>query len=245
MSESIIDVVEKILKEVNYKQNPYFTTLHSGEMSKEDFVETQIQFYDAVIFFSRPMAAVAAKIPTPQLRVEIVRNVWEEHGEGESNSVHGVTFLEFLNQLDGVSKEDINQRKLWPEVRIFNTSLSGACVLDHYLVGVGVMGIIERMFSDISGIIGRGIVARGFLPEQHLTHYTTHEKLDIRHSKDFFDVLTPSWDSNPRSRYFIEQGLSMGAVLFNELYRGLCENRHRRWMQDYTDPYTFDECYEI
>lgn len=245
MNEPVLEVVEKVLADVNYTENTYFKTLHSGELSKEDFVETQIQFFNAVVFFSRPMAAVAAKIPTPQLRVEIVRNVWEEHGEGEARSVHGVTFLEFLSRLDNITREEVDQRKLWPEVRIFNTTLSGVCVLDHYLVGVGVMGIIERMFSDISGIIGRGIVSRGFLTEDRLTHYTTHEELDIRHSKDFFDVLTPSWEANPRSRYFIEQGLTMGAVLFNNLYRGLYEARQRRWTREFTGPHTLDESHEV
>ena len=45
------------------------------------------------------------------------------------------------------------KRSLWPEVRIFNTCLSGTCVLDDYMVGVAMMGIIELMFCEISTII--------------------------------------------------------------------------------------------
>ena len=44
---------------------------------------------------------------------------------------------------------------MWPEVRAFNTVLVGACVMDEYLIGAGVMGIIERMFSDIAGVARR------------------------------------------------------------------------------------------
>ncbi len=57
-------VVQEILKDVAYEKNPYFVNLRNGEFSKDDFIETQIQFYSAVIFFSRPLAALAAKIPT-------------------------------------------------------------------------------------------------------------------------------------------------------------------------------------
>lgn len=32
-------------------------------MSREDFIETQIQFFFAVIFFSRPMAGLAGRMP--------------------------------------------------------------------------------------------------------------------------------------------------------------------------------------
>ena len=142
--------IEIILQESGYKSNPYFVHLRDGTFEKEDFIATQIQFYFAVTFFSRPMAALAAKIPTPELRIEIVRNVWEEHGEGDASKIHGSTFLTLLDRLGKINYQDVNRQILWPELRIFNTTLSGACVLDEYLIGVGMMGIIERMFCEIS-----------------------------------------------------------------------------------------------
>lgn len=154
-------LVDKVLSDENYSENPYFVNLSNGQFEKSDFVETQIQFYFAVVFFSRPMAALAAKIPTPEQRIEVIRNVWEEHGEGRLSDGHGSTFLEFLSRLANVTPEQVERRDLWPEIRIFNTTLSGACVLDNYLVGVSALGIIERMFSDISAWIGQGVVKRG------------------------------------------------------------------------------------
>ena len=76
------EIVEKVLAETDPHNNPYFVALRDGSFEKDDFVETQIQFYYAVVFFSRPMAAVAAKIPSAKQRLEVLRNVWEEHGEG-------------------------------------------------------------------------------------------------------------------------------------------------------------------
>ena len=226
--QKLSQLIESILEDCHYKENPYFKSLNEGSFSKDDFVETQIQFFWAVVFFSRPMAALAAKIPTPELRLEIVRNVWEEHGEGDLARVHGTTFVEFLSRLAGITPEEIEQRSLWPEVRAFNIALSGTCVLDDFLTGVGMMGIIERMFADISALIGRGIVTRGWILKDKMIHYSLHEKVDIKHSDDFFNILEKSWSNSDNDRYAIEQGLRLGAYIFNGLYDGLYRARSRR-----------------
>jgi pyrroloquinoline-quinone synthase len=222
-------LIQSILTETAYAQNPYFTALKSGVFTKEDFVETQIQFYFAVLFFSRPMAALAAKIPTPEQRLEVLRNAWEEHGEGMLDKTHGRTFLELLQRLNNITPDMVEDRKLWPEVRIFNTTLVGAAVLDDYLIGVGMLGMIERMFCEISSWIGRDIIARGWMTTENMIHYNAHEKVDIRHSQDFFDILEPVWKRNdPSERYCIEQGLRLGATVFNDLYLGLYRSRAKR-----------------
>jgi len=56
------DIIDNILQEINYRENPYFVSIRERSFAKDDFVETQIQFFMAVIFFSRPMAALAAKM---------------------------------------------------------------------------------------------------------------------------------------------------------------------------------------
>ncbi len=233
MSGSFDRLVDDVLADVAHDENPYFQALADGSFSREDFLETQYQFHAAVVFFARPMAALAAKLPDPALRTAVMRNVWEEHGEGETARMHGATFVELLSRLSGLSPEqvraELEARPLWPEVRAFNTVLVGACVVDDYLVGAGVMGIIERMFASISARLGRAIVARGFLPADRLVHYDLHEVLDVRHAADFFEVLSPAWERRPEARYDIEQGLRMGAVAFDQLYARLYRKRARRW----------------
>lgn len=230
MPTSLDELIDDIARETDHPTNPYLVALAESSFERADFLETQIQFHSAVVFFSRPMAAVAAKIPSRRLRVEVLRNVWEEHGEGHESDQHGSTFLEFLRRLGGVEEADIDRRPLWPEVRMFNTTLTGACVMDDYRVGVGVMGMIEFMFSDISARIGQAIVHHGWLSADRLTHYSLHRELDIKHAADFFDVLRPAWDEGTSSRYSIEQGLRLGAYAFDTLYRGLFAARARRWI---------------
>jgi pyrroloquinoline-quinone synthase len=221
------DTIAAVLAEHPIAANPYLKALRDGSLGKADFLETQIQFYFAVVFFSRPMAVLAAKIPSARTRTEILRNVWEEHGEGVAARRHGATFLELLHRLDGTKVEQVELRALWPEVRAFNTTLVGCCALDDWEIGAGCLGIIERMFVDISAWIGRSIVERGWLPKDRVVHYSVHEELDIRHSEDFFATLEPAWQ-DPATRYLVEQGLRLGAYVFDRLYRDLHAARTRR-----------------
>lgn len=235
--------IDAVLAEHRPAHNPYLSALRDGALSKDDFVETQIQFYYAVVFFSRPMAVLAAKIPSAETRTEILRNVWEEHGEGDAKSRHGATFLELLDRLAGVKREDVESRALWPELRAFNTTLIGCCALDDWQIGAGCLGIIERMFVDVSAWIGRSISERGWLPKDRVVHYSVHEELDVRHSEDFFATLAHAFEHSPEKRYLVTQGLRLGAYAFDRLYRDLYASRLRRTLAPVTrpQPHVYDE----
>lgn len=229
-------LINKTLKTTNYSENPYFLGLKNGEFEREDFLETQIQFYFAVIFFSRPMTALAARIPSQKARIGVLRNIWEEHGEGQLSHAHGNTFLQFLHQLGKVDIQQVKHRGLWPEVRIFNTALIGAAVLDDFLISVSIFGMIERMFVEISSLIRNGVIKNSWIGASEMVHYKLHSELDIKHAQDFFEILASPFSKNDENKYYIEQGLKMGAMLFNDLYFGLWKARKRRWILNTSFP---------
>jgi len=221
------ETIQSIKDDARWRENPYFVALRDGTFSRDDFVETQIQFYSAVVFFSRPMSVLAARLPHGHMRVNILDNVHEEHGEGDLSGSHASTFQALLGRL-GVSMEDVDRRAMWPAVRAFNTSLSGACLFDDTVTAVGVMGMIEDLFAEISGFIGRQIVSSGWLPADQIVHYAVHETLDEEHSREFYDIVAPFWDQHARYRYHITQGLRLGAYLFMSMYEGLYRDRGLR-----------------
>ena len=227
---SLNQLINEILKENDYPNNPYFVNLDKEKFEKDDFLETQIQFYFAVIFFSRSMTALAAKVPSRRARLGILKNIWEEHGEGQLPLSHGHTFVQFLKNIGGIDIQQIKYRGLWPEVRIFNTTLIGASALDDFLIGVGLFGIIERMFVEISSLIRNAVIKNRWLSESKIVHYKMHSELDIKHAQDFFEILESPFLKNDENKYYIEQGLRMGAELFNSLYLGLWRARKRRWI---------------
>ena len=207
------------LERVGIKDNPYLAALKKGDMSRDCFRLTQEQFFFAVTFFPRPMAALVGRIDDPHLRLDILHNLVEEHGEFDAQAFHHNTFREFLRTL-GTEAHKLDATGVWPELRAFNSVLTAACVLDELEVGIGCMGIIEYAFAGISATIGRAVVDRGWVSAQELVHYKLHAEIDERHADEFFAVVEPRWNNGAR-RYYIEQGLELGAYIFDRLYRDL------------------------
>ena len=207
------------LERVGIMRNPYLAALRNGDMSRDCFHLTQEQFFFAVTFFPRPMAALVGRIDDPHLRLDILHNLVEEHGEFNAQAFHHNTFRDFLRSL-GTEAHTLDHTAVWPELRAFNSVLTAACVLDELEVGIGCMGIIEHAFAGISAAIGRAVVDRGWVPAPQLVHYNLHAEIDERHADEFFAVVEPRWSDGAR-RYYIEQGLELGAYIFDRLYRDL------------------------
>lgn len=216
---NVTRAADKILGQVGILTNPYFTALQDGNMSLEEFRRGQEQFYFAVLFFARPMAALVARIPDPRSRLDILHNVVEEHGEFHSREFHATTFKKFLRSIDA-DTDRLEKLPLWPEVRAFNSVLATAALLDELETGISCLGIIEFAFADISALIGKAVVARGWVKEQRLVHYKLHAAIDKRHAREFFELIEAGWKDR-RRRYYIQQGLEMGAYIFDRLYRDL------------------------
>ena len=210
---------DAILQNSGIFKNRYLTSRADGSMSLETFRRTQEQFFFAVTFFPRPMAALVARIPSPRSRLDILHNLVEEHGEFQEEQFHHTTFQRFLKSI-GSDVESLDSLQLSPAVRAFNSVLSAACLLDELEVGVACMGIIESAFAGISAAIGNAVVQRGWVQSDELVHYKLHAEIDERHAEEFFAVIEPKW-ADPQARYHIEQGLQLGAYIFDRLYRDL------------------------
>jgi pyrroloquinoline-quinone synthase len=216
---SIIGHAKEILERVAITQNPYFTALRTGDLGLAAFQRSQAQFFYAVEFFPRPMAALVGRIPDPAQRLDILHNLVEEHGEFDERNFHKSTFIQFLLSI-GVDPSQLDGLSLWPCVRAFNSVLTTSCVLDELEVGVACMGIIELAFAGCSAAIGSAVVRHGYVAADQLVHYKLHAAIDERHANEFFTVAEKPWQ-DPVRNYFVRQGLELGAYIFDRLYRDL------------------------
>jgi pyrroloquinoline-quinone synthase len=94
------------------------------------------------------------------------------------------------------------------------------------------------MFSAISSLIGRSVISRGWLAEADMIHYKTHEKLDVAHAEGFYKELDAPYAAHPRHAYQVEQGLELGAYVFNRMYEDLYRSRARRWTRSVRGPHS-------
>jgi pyrroloquinoline-quinone synthase len=223
--DQLIARADATLDRFGFRDNPYLLALRAGTMSLAQFRQTQEQFFFAVSFFPRPMAALVGRIPTPAARMDILRNLVEEHGAFQAEHFHHSTFLQFLGTI-GSAVTNFDEVPISPALRAFNSVLTCSCVLDELEVGVCCMGIIEHAFAGISASIGQSVVANGWVREEDLVHYKLHAEIDGRHAAEFYAVVADAWEK-PARRYYCEQGLELGAYIFDRLYRDLLVEAQR------------------
>jgi pyrroloquinoline-quinone synthase len=219
-SKELLHCVDDILVAGGLMQNRYFTTLVGGEMSLDSFRRTQQQFYFAVDFFSRPMSALLMRLARPQQRLGILENVVEEHGNFRPDAFHEATFRQFLGS---IRSEPPVSDEIVPAVHAFNATILSACLSEEVRIGIACLGVIEYAFADISALIGKAVVGRGWVREGELVHYKLHAEIDKQHAADFFELLIPDWTIK-QSRIEIEQGFRLGTYAFDRLYRDLLES---------------------
>ncbi len=208
--------------------NSYFSALKDDTMSRECFVRSQKQFFFAVRYFSRPMAALMARMPDSASRQGLIHNLSEEHGFDDGGVepgfdpalAHDLTFLAFLRTL-GIGGAEMAKEREGPEVRAFNTGLFGACMMERVELAFGCLGVIEYAFADICELIGRKVVERGWIAAEELVHYKLHAQIDKRHAADFFKVVDGAWNRDAAARTAVEDGIVLGLHLFNGLYEDL------------------------
>jgi pyrroloquinoline-quinone synthase len=211
------------LARVGFVNNPYFIGMANGAMSLENFRASQEQFYFAVRYFARPMAALISRMAEPAQRLDLLHNIVEEHGDFRREQFHQNTFRKFLASIGGQSPEHAGIT-MGPAVHAFNSVLMAASLSDEIAVGVCCLGIVEHAFAGASAFIGKTVVERGWVNASNLAHYALHAELDVRHADEFFAIVEPAWD-DAEEQAAIRQGLDLGAYAFDQLYRNLIPRR--------------------
>lgn len=220
LAPQVVAAADEVLECRPIVAQSYFQRLMDGRMSVEEFTRTQEQFFFAVRFFSRAIAALVARCPDSAMRMDLVHNLAEEQGEFIPAEAHDRTFLRFLASI-GAGAERMREVEERPAVRAFNSALLGACQGGELELAFGCLGIIEHAFADISALIGQAVVSRGWVSTDNLVHYKLHAAIDKRHAEEFFAVVEREWSAGASQRRSIRQGLELGHHLFARLYEDL------------------------
>ena len=211
--------ISELIKSSPIHSQPFFMSLLNGMMDKEHFKETQICILDAVEFFSRPMFIISSKLDSFEHRYYIIRNILDEHGNGEIKNAHGNTFRQYLVSL-GVTEKQIKNRKPNKAVLEFNKTLIRCSTKKSTMRSIAMMGIIEERYSKISATIVREILKKKWISKDRLYHYSLHEELDVEHAQGFYNIIKGGW-KDINSKEEIKKGLTLGNYMILNLYNGI------------------------
>lgn len=137
----------------NFERHPYFFWIRHPTTTLEDFRKSQIPFVYAVEYFSQPLAAVLARTPSVQDRLQTVfENVGEEHGFGDFEKCHRATFVSYLKSL-GVPDHEVESNPCPTRVAAFTEALLNFCLVNPPDKGGALLGIIEYLYVKISQLL--------------------------------------------------------------------------------------------
>lgn len=217
-SNYVLDLARIKLEEERPTDGEFFASLRDGSMTLEEFRLTQEQFYHAVNYYSQPIAALFSRLDDPALRMKLLLNLLDEHGNIDLDRCHTMTFKAFL---DGI--EACLDPAEGPEAKAFNAALTGICTHERAEFAMAALGMIELCFSEISQTIAEGVIERGWMKEEDLAHYSLHAHLDIEHAATLFELAMSMENASDRA---ITDGLAFGQFLIVRLYEDLlCRSR--------------------
>ena len=67
--------ISRLKKNTPIKKNQYFSELIRKKTTFKKFQKTQLDFYDAVTFFTKPMFVIASKLDSYEERLIILENI--------------------------------------------------------------------------------------------------------------------------------------------------------------------------
>ena len=211
--------LEESVKNINLEDISFFSSLIEGEITKEQFIESQLKFSHAVMYYSRPLAICIANIPNAVQRMPVVGNLWEEHGKGNKNDIHENKIITLISRLGG-NVNNINKDNKSINVLIFNQLLRGVSSFEDYRFSVAMFAAIERLFVDISSCICNAIKSNNWLEADRITHYELHKEIDIIHAEELLKVVEKEYQK-AEGKLLVQQGVKFGLEIFINLYVGL------------------------
>jgi hypothetical protein len=218
---NIIELL-KICDDINkIENNPYFQNLRNNFEYLPIFIQQQKSFSLAVDHWSKILGKLIYKVPTYKERFVIIRNLYDEHGNGDLNNSHVCTIKRFICSLENITTKhsllnyDSNVQK------ILNNSLDEILETKSWIFVVSVLGIVEYTFITVSKLINEYV--SNFIEQNKIEHYSLHEILDIEHATELLSLVLPYINDDEKNNDIYE-GIKFGYDIMDNLYLSFLSN---------------------
>ncbi len=114
---------------------------------------------------------------SPQAKLELARNYWDEMGQGKRGGMHG-PMLEVLAHELGIDK---NAPVVWESVALGNLMTAFACNRRYAYHSIGALGAIELTAPWRAAHVNAGLKRLGVGGEAR-RYFALHATLDVKHS---------------------------------------------------------------
>lgn len=211
----ITAIVADIFSEAAIEQHSLFEALENRRLNDRQIREAALQIYHVVLHFPRFLSAILTSIDDYNVRMPLVDNLYEEHGRLNAAYVHSETYKQFLMGI-GISDQEISDSKAIVPVIAYNRAVTDLCLHHSFLEGLAALGVIEEIVARVSPLIGKFALQHFSGKEASLFHFTSHETLDLSHSRELYELAELHY--SPENREKIVQGFRLGMYYHSRLY---------------------------
>lgn len=172
--------------------------IENGEWQKPTFPTRALyysfaQFWFASKIFPKLLCQLAGRIEEDDLRMPLVKNIWDEHGGGDYKKTHRFLYQNFLREFREKTQLDVDSPLFNTPQAAISSYLSGwidvmqnqpvACALGA--LGPGAEEVVPDEFRAMTRLIRSKVP----ISEEGLTYFVSHETIDESHSSDVWDML--------------------------------------------------------
>lgn len=213
--------IQVLFQQDSIEQHPFIKAIQSGSLTHEQTKRAALHIYHVVKIFPCFIAALLARISETPVRMVLLENVLEEHGNLDENKVHVKMYEQFLLGI-GVSQLEMEQSTPSIPIIAYNRAIMDLCTYHSPIEALSALGVVEEINARVSPIIGAFSTDRYSANKEMLVHFTKHETLDVTHANEIYDAVNEYYYD--RFKEEAVRGLYLGMYYHQRLYTDILQD---------------------
>lgn len=199
--------------------HPLFVSMETQALDGVQARAIALDIHHVVEHFPRFLSAVITSIGDFRQRMKLVQNLYAEHGAMNPAHVHLVTYQGFLRAL-GISEATLVSHEPSIGAVAYVRAVLSLCQREDPSEALAALAVIEEVVARVSPIVGRWGQRHGATGAPAESHFNVHEKLDLSHAEEIYELAGHFWESREAS---VRRGLALGMYYQRRLYSDLME----------------------
>jgi pyrroloquinoline-quinone synthase len=185
--------------------HPLMGKIAGGDLSVPQMRMFALEYGMYCQVFPRCLAAVAANVTDDATRLPLIRNLWEEHGEGVLARSHRERYAFFLAAC-GVSGAEWRAHVPQACTVQYVNEVFSLCRDGHFLEGLGALGPgTESYTAEEYSVLYAGLRRYPWFRDGDLEFFRIHMEVDQSHASSILDVLR-MWAQSDENVALIRRG---------------------------------------
>ena len=197
----LIDIAKLELKKVVgiFLTHPFFDSLSTNGFTQESLAATTEQYWSLTESFVSILCVAISSLPSDSARLPLVKNLWDEHGEGDIKRGHRILYQDFV---DGVERS-LKSREKTLKIKnsnlhtdLYLSGMKSLCATSNSSAIVGIMAFCEAIASYQCNAILKALIefdknefAIGNSSSEFWVEHVEHEPVHVREVLEIIDQL--------------------------------------------------------